>query len=462
MRDWGIAVIVAAIQVGGGYAVNASQSGVRALDVFGYVLLVVGPLALGLRRVRPLPVLGVTLAACGLYLAVGYGFGPVVLAFAIAFLTAAVRGNRWWTYPVVPAAYLLFVWPVPALLGRHTDLWAAFGILGWLAALVAAAEVLRQWRIAERERRARAAAARRDEKARRERSENRRRLATAHELHDALAHNISVINVQSSMALELFDKKPQQARSTLAAIKIASRESLAEVHKLLGVIRAGVSAEDLEEAEQRPLPTRPARPRRSAWRAAPRLEVREHAHEPEPEPEPEPVQPEPVRLPDPSIDDLDVLLRGVRADGLNVETKIVGEVRRLPGTIDVAAATIILESLDNVLRHAPGAAANVTIRYTADSLDLTIDNSRPTTTPARTGPVGNGIITMRKRIHALGGALTAGPRPSGGYRVAARLPSDTGLRRVPAAVGAEGNGKVESAPKEPTANVSETPEPEKN
>ncbi|WP_342216904.1 sensor histidine kinase, partial [Nocardia brasiliensis] len=129
------------------------------------------------------------------------------------------------------------------------------------------------------------------------------------------------------------------------------------------------------------------------------------------------------RAPAPSIGDLDALLQRARAAGLAVDTKIIGTPQQLPSVIDVAGARIIQESLTNVVRHAPGAQASVTVRYAAQSVDITVDNSRPAAATPKSGPGGgNGILGMRERTHALGGALTAGPRPSGGFRVAARLP----------------------------------------
>ncbi|WP_280506612.1 sensor histidine kinase [Nocardia farcinica] len=93
----------------------------------------------------------------------------------------------------------------------------------------------------------------------------------------------------------------------------------------------------------------------------------------------------------------------------------------MPSVIDVAAARIVREALTNVVRHAPGAAAQVCVRYDPASVEITVDNTRPLRTAARSGG-GSGIAGMRERAHALGGTVTAGPRPDGGFRVAALLP----------------------------------------
>ncbi|WP_342214019.1 MULTISPECIES: sensor histidine kinase [Nocardia] len=430
--DWGVALVVAAVQLVGGTFANMRQTGVHSLDVLGYLLLLAGPVALIWRRVQPVPVLIVVLAVCLAYFVRGYGYGPIFVALVVAFLTAASAGSRWWTYPLVPLGYLALVWPLPALLGRPAGLWQIFALMAWLAVLLLAAEGIRQRKAVLVERKQRAEAARRDEEAQRERRASEERLAIARELHDVLAHSLSMINVQSSVALELLDKRPEQAETALTAIKNASRDALAEVHSLLHTIRSGTApaaadeqpaTEDADAEETgRRRTRRSARNRNSA--AVERIssdgDRPEESAEAVAEPPPAP------RAPAPSIGDLDDLLQRPRATGLTVNTRILGTPQQLPSVIDVAAARIVQESLTNVLRHAPGADATVTVRYTADSVDITVDNTRPTSATSRSGTSGgNGIIGMRERTHALGGALTAGPRPSGGFRVAARLPTRT-------------------------------------
>ncbi|MEV0250193.1 histidine kinase [Nocardia sp. NPDC050712] len=404
--DLVLAVIIAAVQVMGGRGANLGQTGVQSLDGLGYALLLAGPVALLFRRRAPMVVLLVVLAACTLYLSLGYGYGPIFLSLIAAFLTAATVGSRWWTYPIVPLGYLAFVWPVPSWFGHDTNGWQVFGLLAWMTVLVGIAEGIRQRRAVLDARRQRAAAARRDEEAQRARRAGEERLAIARELHDVLAHSLSLINVQSSVALELFDRKPEQAASALAAIKTASKEALAEVHTLLQTIRTGSVTEPVAEE-----------PDSSVDEFSQRRMARAAAQEPPAEPRPAP------RAPAPGIEDLDALLQRSRTAGLQVGTRVLGEPQKLPSVIDVAAARIIQESLTNVARHAPGADALVTVRYAAESVDITIDNTRPVGNQPRSGfSGGNGIVGMRERAHALGGALTAGPRPSGGFRVAARLP----------------------------------------
>ncbi|MFD8104528.1 sensor histidine kinase [Nocardia fluminea] len=413
VQDWGLAVVVAVIQLVGSSGANSHQTGVRSLDAFAYLLLLAGPVALGFRRVMPEPVLAVALIAAITYVLRDYGYGPIFLSLVIAFLSAAVTGSRWRTYPAVAIGYLTMVWPLPALLGRDTGVWQVFGLLAWMGVLVAIAEGVRQRRAVVLARTQRAEAAQRDEQAQQARAASEERLAIARELHDVLAHSLSLINVQSSVALELFDRKPQQAAAALATIKTTSKEALAEVHTLLHAIRSGTTVV-------------PEYPEHTG--------AAEDSSPPPPPPRPAP------RAPAPTLDDLDALLERTRATGLDVDTKIIGTPKKLPSVIDVAAARIVQESLTNVVRHAPGATALITLRYTPESVDITVDNTRPTGAVVRSGIGGNGIIGMRERAHALGGALTAGPRPSGGFRVAARLPARPASSATSASAGKEAGG----------------------
>ncbi|WP_245552937.1 sensor histidine kinase [Nocardia veterana] len=390
-REVALSLVVAAVQLVGGHAANMHQSGLRPLDGLGYALLVAGPVLLLLRRRLPHTVLLGVLAVTATYLLAGYGYGPIFVSLVIAFLTAASSGSRWYTYPLVPLGYLLMVWPVPAMRGHGAGGWPAIGILAWLMVLIAIAEGIRQRRAVLIARHQRAEAARRNQEAERarelaerEQRATRERLAIARELHDVLAHSLSLINVQSSVALELLDRKPEQASTALAAIKEVSRDALEDVHSLLRSIRAG--------AENVAAPISPAV----------------------------------------GIGDLESLLAPTRAAGTVVHTRVSGTQRRLPVVIEVAAARIVQESLTNVLRHAPGTEATVAVDYSPDELCITVDNGAAANSPhSSTSGGGNGIPGMIERAHAVGGELSAGRRPDGGFRVRARLPVPSGTPARP-------------------------------
>jgi signal transduction histidine kinase len=316
----------------------------------------------------PAGVLAVVTATCVLYFGLGYPYGPAWLALIVAFWTAVTGGARraaWITAFAGLAAYFA----LSALVGRAEPVTVAAvaAHTSSLLLVLAVAEVA----MAGRQRRL-AAERTRAEEARRRAGEERMRIAR--ELHDVLAHNISLINVQAGVALHLMDEQPGQSRSALQAIKQASNDALGELRSVLDVLRQGDEA--------------------------------------------------PPRSPASGLAHLDSLVAGAGATGLEVRTRVEGTPRPLPAGTDLAAYRIVQESLTNVTRHAGPASATVLVRYGPDDLTVRVDDDGRGPVAA-TGPGnGNGIRGMRERVAALGGELTTGPRPGGGFRVQARLPID--------------------------------------
>jgi signal transduction histidine kinase len=227
---------------------------------------------------------------------------------------------------------------------------------------------------AVRVRRERAAEAARikEEEALRRASEERLRIAR--ELHDALGHHLSLINVQAGVALHVNEGLSEQARSSLSAIKQASKEGLAELRSVLEILR--------QEGERAP------------------------------------------RSPTSTLARLDDLVAQAAAAGLEVRMETDGDVRPLPFGVDVAAFRIVQEALTNVTRHAGPATATVRVAYGGGDLTIQVDDDgRGPETPVTPG-TGKGLLGMRERVAALGGDLEAGSRPGGGFRVRAHLPLD--------------------------------------
>jgi signal transduction histidine kinase len=366
--DVAVALLVGVLQLGTTTLAARHRPGAQPLDPLGYLLLAAGPVALLWRWRSPTWVLAAVMAACVLYFALGYPYGPGWLALIVAFWTAVTGGARrfaWATALVGLAAYFALA----PLLDRGAPVASVAAVvahLGWLLVVLAAAEVA----MAGRQRR-QAAEQSRAEEARRRAGEERMRIAR--ELHDVLAHNISLINVQAGVALHLMDEQPGQSRSALQAIKQASNDALGELRSVLDVLRQG------DEAE-------------------PRSPASGLAH-------------------------LDRLVAGAEATGLRVESRVEGTPRPLPAGTDLAAYRIVQESLTNVTRHAGPARATVLVRYGSDELTVRVDDDGRS--PAAPGDgSGNGIRGMRERVAALGGELSAGARPGGGFRVQARLPLD--------------------------------------
>jgi len=379
-----LAAVVAAIQLGGSSAewahrANAGRACLwgtcvtHPLNAWGYVLLCLGPVALLVRRRHPRAVFAFVLAATLTYAVASFPVGPSFLSLIVAFVTVVIAGRRWFAWAAIALGWALFLWlPSAFAPGRSPTLGEAVGIGAWLLVLTFAAEVIRG-------RRERIHAQRRTREAEIERRAEEERLRIARELHDVLAHNISLINVQSGVALHLLDERPEQARTALAVINEASADALREMRSVLGVLR-GVD----EQAPRRPTA---------------------------------------------GLDRLEDLVSSTAAAGVDVRIRSEGPVRPLSVPVDSAAFRIVQESLTNVARHAGGGRAAVTLRYGPDALAVEVDDAGPAGgVPTGAPPVngtgtGNGIAGMRERALALGGELEAGPRRDGpGFRVRARLP----------------------------------------
>jgi signal transduction histidine kinase len=343
----------------------AGHQGDRAaVDAGAYALLIASAAALLARRSHPTATLAFAFATTLAYWLLDYPRGPIFIAVIVAFGTVVARGRRRTAWASLALAYVGFLW-LGALVGvERLTPGKAIALAVWLLALGAGAEFVR----ARRERAIVARRARKEESLRRAGEE---RLRIARELHDVLAHNVSLINVQAGVALHLLDKQPEQAAPALAAIKQASAETLREMRSVLGTLRRA--------DEQAP------------------------------------------RDPAPSLDRLDELVRRMKAAGLELTIAVEGERRPLLPAIDLAAYRIVQEAATNVARHSGEAAARVQLRYRDRDLVLEISNGgrRSAAGPV---PEGNGIVGMRERAVGLGGEFDAGPRAGGGFSVRARLP----------------------------------------
>jgi signal transduction histidine kinase len=402
---------VAFIQVAG-TAAYYDEAPVRwAVDALAVVLLLVGPLALLFRRRWPEATLAVTFVAAAVYTATGYPRAPGGTgAFAVALVTAIVMGRRAFAWCVLAVAFVAFVllpYLVPdEMEAKRSVAGSALNVASWLPLVGVGSELARS----RLERRAEWARAERDD-ARRRASEER--LLIARELHDVLAHNISLINVRSGVALHMLDEQPGQARPALQAISEASEQALGELRSVLDILSRGLDADrardtngDGDEAPRAP----------AAWAPT---------------------------APTAGLRDLDGLVRRTRAAGLDVRLAVEGEAGPVPTGVDLAAFRIVQEALTNVVRHA-GDGARATVRLVHSPAELVVqvdDDGRgidtatagTATAGAAAGGVaaangdGRGIPGMRERVHALGGTFVAAPRPGRGFRVRAQLPLQGGV-----------------------------------
>ncbi|MFJ8114224.1 sensor histidine kinase [Streptomyces sp. NPDC096132] len=362
-------LLTAFVLVGSTFAAHLQQGERADLDAFARVLLIVSCGMLLWRRRHPVAVVFGTAVTVALYLGAGYPYGPVFFTVAVACFAAVVAGHRraaWTALGLLCAVHLLVAHWLYRWLPPSGDEPASFGqeivVTGWVVAIVAIAELARtrreQW-ARERAERAQAARRRADEE----------RLRIARELHDVLAHSLSVINVQAGVGLALLDADPEQARTALTTIKSASKEALGEVRQVLDTLRTPGDV---------------------------------------------------PRAPAPGLDRLPELVEQAARAGLTVQVE--GEPPRLsPGT-DLAAFRIVQEALTNVVRHSGSRHARVRLEPAGGTLRLRIDDDGPAT-GAEAGGSGNGLAGMRERAAALGGTIEAGPRPDGGFRVLAVLPA---------------------------------------
>ncbi|GAA3234770.1 sensor histidine kinase [Pseudonocardia petroleophila] len=359
-----VPLLVAVLTLAGTqWAARAGQPAARPVDGIAVVLLLAGPALLVVRRARPGLVLGLVAAVLVGYLALGYPVGPVFVASLVALAEAVSAGRRVVAYSVTAVAFTAAV-TIYALThpGVQVPLPAIGGWTASLVAFVAGCELRRS----RRERLEQAQEARNEAERRRAGEE---RLAMARELHDALGHHLSLINVQAGVALYLMDDDPEQARRALATIKASSRELLREMRATLGVLR-GVD--------------------------------------------------EPSREPVAGLARLDALVAENRQAGLPVTVRTTGTPRDLPAGVDLAAYRIVQEALTNTRRHAGADAATVQLDYADGGLTVEVtDDGAGTSEPGG----GNGLPGMRERTAALGGAFSAGPGPTGGFRVRAHLPT---------------------------------------
>ena len=198
------------------------------------------------------------------------------------------------------------------------------------------------------------------------------RLRIARELHDIVGHSVSVMTVQTSAVRRLLGPDQAKEREALESVERTGREALAEMRRLVGVLRDPDDSAEL--------------------------------------------------APQPSLSRIDDLVTHARESGLHVDVSVEGDPVRLPPGVDLAAYRLVQEGLTNALRHAEASRAEVRVHYTAGHVEVEVsDDGRGSD---GTGGGGHGLVGMRERVSIYGGELEAGPRAEGGYRLRARLPVD--------------------------------------
>src|SRR6476469_4346743 len=372
IAEAGLPVLVAAGFVVG----SALLASAATLGPLGYGLLIAGAVSLLVRRRHPIAALAGTLVPAFAYDLLNFPGGLCTIAVGVALYAVADAGHVRTGIGAIVAVVGGFL-GIGVVLGRgHVfDLVTALWFAGWLVASLILGETTRSRRahLEEVEQRALEAERSREDEARRRAGEERIRIAR--EIHDVLAHRISMISVQSGVGAHLLDRDPDQARQALVAVNQASKEALQELRATLGLLRQGDG-------------------------------------------------PEP-RSPAPGLAQLEGVMASTTAAGVDVRLEVSGQPRVLPTSVDLAAYRIIQESLTNVIRHARAARARIAIAYSHAEVVIEIEDDGR-------GLDGNGPPPGRgHRLPGVGGRgaaprgdLEAGPLAAGGFGVRARLPLD--------------------------------------
>ncbi|MGW3341866.1 sensor histidine kinase [Nonomuraea rubra] len=373
-----------------------NQPDARPLDTAGYALLAVTVLGLAWQQRRPEAALAVCAGAAAAVFTLGYALALWPIPALIALFTTVADGRR--AIGWAGAAFLVAVPGAVAVVRGEADV--VIAVIVWTLVVLAAAqaaEVSRARRAytAEVERRAADAERTREEEALRRAQEER--LRVARELHDVTSHTVSVIALHAAVAAEAVERAggPPEAATALRVIRTSSRQALSEMRAVLGVLRDGG-----ETAQGRP---------------------GAGGHVP---------QPGSAQLP-----------RLLRDAGLPVTLDVEGERRPLPPAADLTVYRVVQEALTNTLRHAGATAARVTLTYEAGAVTVRVDDDGRGDDGARgddvrgddgarggdgrggQAPRGHGLTGMAERVAAVGGRLTTGNAPQGGFRVTARLPA---------------------------------------
>lgn len=369
--DAAIAMVLAILAV---LAYASGADDVDAPPAVVAVLIALETLPLALRRRFPLAVFLVVLAAAAVHIALVPLGGelPGALPVLVALYTVGEQLDRRTSLSLLlltgalVAALLLAAGPMPVVLQPLIQSLLVCGV-AWL---VGDAARIRGLYTAAVEERAGMLERERTERARMAVLEERERIAR--ELHDAVAHHISVVVIQSGAGLRALASRPEDARTALDAIDASGRQALTDMRRMLAM---------LGESTDEPMP---------------------------------------------GLDRLGDLLEQVRAAGLAVELSIIGQRPALEPELDASAYRIIQESLTNSLKHAGGGGrAHVTVRYEPTSVSVSVDDQRgagvePPVEPAHQG---RGLAGMRERVALFRGTFAAGPTPTG-FRVTAELPVD--------------------------------------
>ncbi|MDX2547109.1 sensor histidine kinase [Streptomyces sp. WI04-05B] len=354
------------------------QGNWRQTDVWAYVLIALVYLPLALRRRAPLTVLAST-AACALcYLTLGYYHPAVFCGMCLAFYTVAARCPRRVAAKCAAASLFVLLWGTRLAkpgIGQQSVVFVTVTV----AVLWVTGD--RSRRLAERGERLAVLSEqlRLEQEEKAQRAVMAERMNIARELHDVVAHHVSAISVQTGLADYVFTSDSGTARAALETISGSAQEAMAEMRRMLVVLREGTERAREEEGG-------------------------EHSAAP-------------------GLGRLDELARRVEAAGVSVDVRITGAPFALPPGVDLCVFRVVQEALTNVMKHAPAANASVVVHFDEAAVRVRVaDDGQAVPVATTVGPTGHGLIGMRERAGIYGGTVTAGPGPQGGFEVVLMVP----------------------------------------
>ncbi len=378
--DVALAAAITALSLVG--LLTAAPSGSeREADALGVILVLLACVAFGWRRRAALRSVTVITALVIAFWVLDYSTSVDPVSLLSVYAAAAHGANRRRTWQVV--GFCVAALTVTAILGviiDEEDLSAAeavgVGVTFTTSAVVGEVVYSRRQRLIELEARAERAEAEREANARQAVVDERSRIAR--ELHDVVAHGMSVMVVQAGAARRVLRSDPDRATEALATIEETGRTSLTEMRRLLGVLRGSGDGD--------------------------------------------------TRTPQPRLADIDALVAQAKESGVETALAIIGECGALPAGVELAGYRLVQEALTNVIKHAGRASAHVVVTHEVDRLGIEITDDGLGGAAPPGAAIGHGLIGMRERVEIYGGTFEAGPHPGGGYRVRAMLPVDPSWR----------------------------------
>ncbi|WP_405816905.1 sensor histidine kinase [Streptomyces sp. NBC_01390] len=350
----------------------------RHTDVWAYVLIALVYMPLVLRRRAPLTVFIGTVACVLCYFTLAYYHVVVVSGLCLAFYTVAARCPRRVAAKCAAVSLVVLLWGA-----RLAQPGSGLFSVAFVTVMVAVTWVTgdRFRRLAERGERLAVLTEqlRLEQEEKAQRAVIAERMKIARELHDVIAHHVSVISVQTGLADYVFISDPRTARAALKIIAGSAHEAMAEMRRMLVVLREGTErAQEEEDGDHTPAP---------------------------------------------GLGRLDQLARRVEAAGVPVAVRITGAPFALPPGADLCVYRVIQEALTNVIKHAPTANASVAVHYDEAAVRVRVaDDGQATPVATTPGPAGHGLVGMRERAVIYGGTVTAGPGPQGGFEVELMVP----------------------------------------